>query len=420
MKDKTSYIEMAIYSLIVLLLVAISVTGYQGAQERKAAAAIGYIPNVIGIAVDYLASEPTEVQPPLFGNIVSGTPYKARITNVSMVRYPLPGENMDCMADIQCEDRHSREGYIYKVIYDKYGGKNDMIRWLYWPRQATPPVVEHDLLVVGATNPATANGYYDADGTFAEQTLYKHESLDYYIWYLAGAWHMGPDPGNTGNFDYFNETGLTGGYLDSTYGEPTDTIVSSVAAHDLLLMGATNPEAANGYYDDAGTWDSDGMGTMLTYYKHTSAEYYIYWESGFWMIRTEPPATMGSQLFLRDALYYETPVGAYMADEGTGTVIVYPVNVSVSTTEHRYADVDGDYRIVDTLHNGEPYYKHVSNESYIYWQDADFANIGSILGGAAATLYFQSDRSTFPHSIIGGSWLDTNDPWSDSAAVSMS
>jgi len=309
LKDRTAYAEIAIYSSIVLLLIALSVCGYHDGQESKAN--VGIMPDVMGIAVDYWASEPTEVQPPLFGNIVSGIPYRARITNISMLRYPLPGEGMERIADIRCINRRSQEGYTRKVAYGK-GGTIYMGTWLFWPKKKTPVSTEHDLLLMGATNPAACNGYYDEAGTYNGHTYYKHSTEDYYIcWRTDRAWSVvGGSPSTEDDEIFWQNDGVLTGIYDNYSGVGT-VVVYPVS---VTLSGATVPAACNGEYVEAGT--DEGR----PYYRHETGAYYIQYDSGFWTISAEAPPISTMNYFFKDG--GDTPVGAYDIDQGSGAVTV--------------------------------------------------------------------------------------------------
>jgi len=314
MKGKIEYAEITIYSLIVLLLVALSVTGYQGAQERKAAAAAGYMPSVIGIAVDYWATEPTEVRPPLYGLIASEAPYKAMVRGISPLTYPLPGQSMDCMADIRCIKRKGHEGYdgyIGRVIYT--GGKESMIRWLYWPDEATPPVETHDLLLMGATYPAACNGYYDYQGTMEGLPWYKHTSEDYVLvtpGYDSWTIGQGTDPNHMiwpALFNRYPSVEPIGAYTSEA-----GTGNVTVYPVNVTLSGAITPAACNGTYVEAGELNGYAR------YVHTSRNYLLYVDIEHWLIKD---IVNHVYLFLKD-IDGGNPVGAYIENEGSGNVTV--------------------------------------------------------------------------------------------------
>lgn len=305
-----TYVEITIYSTIALLLVALSITGYQGAQESKANA--GCVSDIMGIAVDYWALEPTDVKPPLFGCIASGIPYKARITKITSLRCPLPGEGLDSLINYQCKDHDSQEGYICNVIYDR-GGNGNMMQWLFWPKKASPEPEGHDLLLMGATNPAACNGYYDEAGTYNGHAYYQHSTESYYICWRTdiATWAVVANSPSTEDDAIFwqNEGTVIGAYDNGSGVGPV--IVYPV---NLSLSGATSPAACNGTYAEA------GIDEGRPYYKHAFADYYIQYDSGFWTISAEAPPISTMNYFFKDG--GDTPVGAYDADQGVGSVTV--------------------------------------------------------------------------------------------------
>jgi hypothetical protein len=310
MKGKIEYAEITIYSLIVLLLVALSVTGYQGAQERKAAAAAGYMPSVIGIAVDYWATEPTEVMPPLYGLIASEAPYKAMARSISPLTYPLPGQSMDCIADIRCINRKGHEGYegyIGRVVYT--GGKESMIRWLYWPDEGTPPVTGHDLLLMGATEPAAANGYYDEAGEVNGVPYYLHTNGNFMIYFNGSVWWLLDYPDNVSLCFSRGEAEVTGSYAAEA---GTGNVI--VYPVNVTLSGATSPEACNGTYAEAGTMNGK------PYYVHTSGDYKITFENVDFPVWYVTDAAISSYYFRYERP--DSPLGSYVAfPAGEGDVV---------------------------------------------------------------------------------------------------
>ncbi|MDD3927755.1 MAG: hypothetical protein PHT33_13975 [bacterium] len=197
-----------------------------------------------------------------------------------------------------------------------------MIRWLFFPAKKTPPVVGHDLLLMGATEPVACNGYYDYVGMSGELKYYKHVTENYYVCspsvYIStqSSWWVTNAPPGEYEGPLFN--------LDITTGSgapPIGAYTGFIGAGTVVvypvnvsLSGATNPATCNGDYVQT------GMDEGRPYYKHVSADYYIQYDSGFWVVSAEAPPISTMNYFFKDG--GDTPVGAYDIDQGSGNVTV--------------------------------------------------------------------------------------------------
>ncbi|MDD3927864.1 MAG: hypothetical protein PHT33_14535 [bacterium] len=198
--------------------------------------------------------------------------------------------------------------------------------WLFWPKKKTPVSTEHDLLLMGATNPAAANGYYDEAGMSGELKYYKHVTENYYICspsvYLStqSSWFVTDAPPGEFAAPLFSMDIVTGSGAPPIGAYPgfmgTGTVV--VYPVNLSLSGAISPAACNGTYAEAGTYGGK------PYYKHTGAEYYIYWESNYWMVKAEAPPSAAGWLFFKNdtsGIYVTGEAGTYLPDEGISEMV---------------------------------------------------------------------------------------------------
>lgn len=295
-------IETIITLSMVLLLIALLLHPNEGTYPGRGlhGPAEAAVEPVSGLLVCFASDEPAEVDE---FRIITPLCYKARPYSVRALR------SIEDLLPVLGGMATGQPGKYNCFAAVKYGGLQKMGQWLFFPKKKSP-TPEHDLLLMGATDPEAANGYYDEAGEYGGQPYYKHETEEYYIyssgfhiWQIAATFpEMNP---------YFEN--IASDSPACVYGNVLGTGTVVVYPVNVSLSGATNPEACNGTYSEAGTQDGK------PYYKHEE-ELYIYWMAmaGFWVMGT-PPLDGTVQYFIRDE---PSIIGAFESYEGTGTVTV--------------------------------------------------------------------------------------------------
>jgi hypothetical protein len=146
-------------------------------------------------------------------------------------------------------------------------------------------------------------------------------------------------------------------------------------------MGATGPTECNGYYNEAGIYNDE------PYYKHATEEYYIWWAGDIaqWCICSN----LGDYTHIYFYTYTYSVIANYDSMEGTGAVVVYPVNLSLSGATSP-AECNGTYTEAGTL-NGKPYYVHTSGDYKITFENIDFP-VWYVTDATISSYYFRFER----------------------------